>query len=135
LIRGEYDKKGLRVFPRIPVSLPPLPPDAPNNRLGFARWLVHPSNPLTARVAVNRYWEVYFGQGLVKTAEDFGSQGAWPHHPALLDWLATEFVRSGWDIKALQKLIVTSATYRQASKVTPGLQQKEPENRLLSRGP
>jgi hypothetical protein len=135
LIRGEYDKKGPRVFPKIPASLPPLPPQELNNRLGFARWLVHPSNPLTARVAVNRYWEMYFGQGLVKTAEDFGSQGAWPSHPELLDWLATEFIRSGWNIKALYKLIVTSATYRQTSKTTPELRQRDPENHLLSRGP
>jgi len=135
LIRGEYDKKGPRVFPKIPASLPPLPSGAPNNRLGFARWLVAPSNPLTARVAVNRYWEMYFGQGLVKTAEDFGSQGAWPSHLELLDWLATEFIRSGWDIQAMQKLIVTSATYKQASKLTPELRHKDPENRWLARGP
>ncbi len=115
--------------------LPPLPKGAPNNRLGFARWLVDPSNPLTARVAVNRFWQMYFGAGLVKTVEDFGSQGEWPSHPELLDWLATEFVRTGWDIKAMQKLIVTSATYRQSSKTTPELLQKDPENRLLARAP
>jgi hypothetical protein len=135
LIRGEYDKKGSRVFPGLPASLPPLPPEVPNNRLGFARWLVHPSNPLTARVAVNRYWQMYFGQGLVKTVEDFGAQGDWPSHPELLDWLATEFIRTGWNIKAMQRLIVTSAAYRQASKVTPELLHKDPENRLLTRGP
>jgi hypothetical protein len=135
LIRGEYDKKGARVFPKLPGSLPPLPAGAPNDRLGFARWLVQPGHPLTARVTANRFWEMYFGQGLVKTAEDFGSQGAWPSHPELLDWLATEFTRSGWDMRALQKLIVTSATYRQASKATAELRQKDPENRLLARGP
>src|SRR5207253_1771585 len=119
----------------IPASLPRLPADVPNNRLGFARWLVDPSNPLTARVAVNRYWQMYFGTGLVKTIDDFGSQGEWPTHPELLDWLATEFVRTGWNVKAMQKLIVMSATYRQASKVTPLLLSRDPENRLLARGP
>ncbi len=94
-----------------------------------------PANPLTARVAVNRLWQMYFGVGLVKTVEDFGSQGEWPSNPELLDWLATEFVGSGWDVKALQKTIVMSATYRQSSKVTPELMQKDPENRLLARGP
>jgi hypothetical protein len=98
-------------------------------------WLVDPSNPLTARVTVNRYWEMFFGAGLVKTVDNFGSQGALPSHPELLDWLATEFVRTGWDVKAIQKLIVTSATYRQSSAATPELQLKDPENRLLARGP
>ena len=102
---------------------------------GLAKWLVDPANPLTARVTVNRFWQMYFGAGLVKTTEDFGAQGEWPSHPDLLDWLATEFVRSGWDVKAMQKLIVTSATYRQSSKVTPELLQRDPENRLLARGP
>src|SRR5436309_5884252 len=115
--------------------MPPLPPGAPNNRLGLAMWLVDPSNPLTARVAVNRYWEMFFGVGLVKTVDNFGSQGETPSHPELLDWLATEFMRTGWDVKAIQKLIATSATYRQSSKVTPALLQKDPENRLLARGP
>ncbi|HMF17137.1 MAG TPA: DUF1553 domain-containing protein, partial [Gemmataceae bacterium] len=135
LIRGEYDKKGPRVSPGVPASLPPLPADAPNNRLGFARWLVHPSNPLTARVAVNRFWQLHFGQGLVKSVEDFGAQGEWPSHPELLDWLATEFVRTGWDVKAMHRLIVTSAAYRQSSKVTPALLAKDPDNRLVGRGP
>jgi hypothetical protein len=135
LIRGEYDKRGEKVTAGVPASLPPLPPGAETNRLGLAKWLVHPSNPLTARVAVNRIWQIHFGTGLVKTAEDFGSQGDWPSHPELLDWLATEFVRSGWDVKALHRLIVTSATYRQASRVTPALLAKDPENRLLARGP
>src|SRR5579864_7597958 len=135
LIRGQYDKPGDRVSPGLPASLPPLPAGAPNNRLGFARWLVDPSNPLTARVAVNRYWQMYFGVGPVKTVDDFGSQGEWPRHQALLDWLATEFVRTGWDVKAMQKTIVMSATYRQSSRVTRALLQRDPENRLLARGP
>jgi hypothetical protein len=135
LLRGVYDRRGDKVTPGVPASLPPLPPGLPNNRLGLALWLVEPSNPLTARVAVNRFWQMYFGTGLVKTLEDFGSQGEWPTHPELLDWLATEFVRSGWDVKALQRRIVTSATYRQSSRVTKPLLQKDPENRLLARGP
>jgi hypothetical protein len=135
LIRGEYDKKGPQVLPGVPASLPPLPMDVPNNRLGFARWLIHPSNPLAARVAVNRFWQMYFGSGLVKTVEDFGSQGEWPSHPELLDWLAVEFMRTGWNIKAMQRLIVTSAAYRQSSRVTSELLHKDPENRLLTRGP
>jgi hypothetical protein len=135
LVRGAYDKPGDKVSPGVPAMLPPLPKGAPNNRFGFARWLADPSNPLTARVAVNRFWQMYFGTGLVKTVEDFGSQGEWPSHPELLDWLATEFVRTGWDVKAMQKLIVTSTTYRQSSKTTPELLQKDPENRLLARAP
>ncbi len=119
----------------MPAALPPLAAGAGNNRLGLARWLVDPANPLTARVAVNRFWQMYFGTGIVKTVEDFGSQGEWPTHPELLDWLATEFMRTGWDVKALQKTIVMSATYRQSSKVTPELLQQDPENRLLARGP
>jgi hypothetical protein len=135
LMRGEYDKPGDKVGPGVPAVLPPFPKDTPTNRLGLARWLLDPSHPLTARVTVNRFWQQYFGVGLVKTAEDFGMQGEHPSHPELLDWLATEFVRSGWDVKKLQKLIVTSATYRQASKVDPRLYAKDPENRLLARGP
>ena len=119
----------------MPGFLPPLPADAPGNRLGLARWLVGASNPLTARVAVNRYWQMYFGTGLVKTAGDFGSQGEAPSHPELLDWLASEFVRSGWDVKAMQRLIVTSAAYRQSSVATPALRERDPENRLMARGP
>jgi hypothetical protein len=135
LMRGAYDKPGDKVAPGVPVVLPALPKGVPNNRLGFGRWLVDSANPLTARVAMNRFWQMYFGVGLVKTVEDFGSQGEWPTHPELIDWLATEFVRTGWDIKAMQKLIVTSAAYRQSSKATPELLQKDPENRLLARAP
>lgn len=133
--RGDYRNKVEKVEPGVPAVLPPLPANAPRNRLGLARWLVDPTHPLTARVAVNHFWQMYFGTGLVKTAEDFGSQGEPPSHPELLDWLATEFIRTGWDVKAMQRLIVTSATYRQASRLTPELLQKDPENRLLARGP
>ena len=115
LLRGSYDQPGESVSPGVPAILPRMPEDLPRNRLGLARWIVDPSNPLTARVAVNRFWQMYFGTGLVKTVDDFGSQGEPPSHPELLDWLATEFVRTGWDVKALQQMIVTSATYRQAS--------------------
>ncbi len=135
LLRGQYDKPGDPVKAGVPAFLPPLPSGAPANRLTLARWLVDPANPLTARVAVNRYWQAYFGTGLVKTSEDFGSQGEAPSHPELLDWLATEFVRSGWDVKAMQRLIVTSATYRQASQATSAMRDRDPENRLLARGP
>jgi hypothetical protein len=135
LNRGAYDSPGEKVSPAVPSCLPPIDPEWPNDRLGLARWLVSPSNPLTARVTVNRFWQMYFGAGLVKTTEDFGSQGEWPVNPELLDWLATEFMRTRWDLKALQKTIVMSATYRQSSKVTPELLQKDPENRLLARGP
>ena len=133
--RGDYRNLGETVEAGVPSALPPLPKDAPANRIGLAQWLLDPAHPLTARVAVNRFWQMYFGLGLVKTAENFGSQGEPPSHPELLDWLATEFVRSGWDIKGMQRLIVTSATYRQASNVTPALLEKDPENRLLARGP
>jgi hypothetical protein len=135
LLRGAYDRPGDRVSPGVPAVLPTLPAGSPNNRLGFAKWLVDPSNPLTARVIVNRFWQMYFGVGLVKTVEDFGSQGEWPANLELIDWLATEFIRTGWDVKAMQKMIVMSATYRQSSKLTPELVQRDPENRLLARGP
>uniref|UniRef100_Q02AF0 Cytochrome c domain-containing protein n=1 Tax=Solibacter usitatus (strain Ellin6076) TaxID=234267 RepID=Q02AF0_SOLUE len=134
LLRGQYDKPGEKVAPGVPAFLPPLPAGAPANRLTLARWLVDAANPLTARVAVNRYWQAYFGTGLVKTTEDFGAQGEAPSHPELLDWLATEFVRTGWDVKAMQRLIVTSATYRQAS-TSNAVRERDPENRLLARGP
>ncbi|HKW65169.1 MAG TPA: DUF1553 domain-containing protein [Candidatus Acidoferrum sp.] len=133
--RGQYDNKGDKVTPGIPSFLPPMSRDMPPNRLGLAKWILDPSNPLTARVAVNLYWQQYFGIGIVKTAEDFGSQGEPPSHPQLLDWLATEFVRSGWDIKAMQRLIVTSAIYRQSSIASKELIERDPENRLLARGP
>jgi hypothetical protein len=135
LTRGQYDKPGTKVEPGVPAFLPPLPAGAPKNRLSLARWLVDPANPLTARVAVNRYWQAYLGAGLVRTPEDFGSQGEQPTHPELLDWLATEFVAKGWDVKAMQKLIVMSATYRQSSIASPALRERDPENRLLARGP
>src|SRR5262249_1060865 len=112
----QYATRGEKVTAGVPAFLPPLPPGARPDRLGLARWLVRPDHPLTARVAVNRIWQIHFGTGLVKTAEDFGSQGDWPSHPELLDWLATEFVRSGWDVKALHRLILTSATYRQEAR-------------------
>jgi hypothetical protein len=174
LIRGQYDKKGDKVAPGVPEHIAPYPESAPPNRLGLAQWLVGPSQPLTARVIVNRYWQMFFGTGLVKTAEDFGSQGELPSHPDLLDWLATEFtapsvppLRKGgaggvtspaevrktdspappspplpregefraWNVRALLRLIVTSATYRQSSAATPELNAKDPENRLVARGP
>ncbi|MCA9156606.1 MAG: DUF1553 domain-containing protein, partial [Planctomycetales bacterium] len=135
LRRGAYDAPGEPVSPSVPAALSPMPPDAPRNRLGLARWLVDGKNPLTARVTVNRFWQMFFGRGLVATAEDFGSQGEWPSHPELLDWLAVEFVESGWDVKALLETIVTSSTYRQASAVTPALLERDPDNRLLARGP
>jgi hypothetical protein len=135
LRRGAYDQPGEEVFAAVPAALPAMPGGSVSNRLTLARWLVDPKNPLTARVAVNRFWQMYFGMGIVRTAEDFGSQGEAPSHPALLDWLATEFVSSGWDMKQLQKTIVMSATYQQSSRVTPELLEKDPDNRLLARGP
>ena len=135
LARGQYDKKGDKVGPGVPAVLPALRTPVANapgspSRLDLARWIVSPDNPLTARVAVNRIWQLHFGTGLVKTAEDFGTQGDYPSHPELLDWLAAEFVRSGWDVKHMHKLIVTSATYRQSSRVT-----REEGSRLLARFP
>jgi hypothetical protein len=135
LHRGEYDKPRERVEPGVPAALPPLSPDEPRDRLGLARWLVRPDHPLTARVTVNRLWQHSFGTGLVKTVEDFGSQGEWPSHPELLDWLAVEFVESGWDVRHIVRLIVTSRTYRQSAGVSPELLSRDPENRLLARGP
>jgi hypothetical protein len=135
LFRGEYDKRREEVKPETPSALPPLPADAPRNRLGFAQWLLRPENPLTARVTVNRFWQELFGTGIVKTTEDFGVMGELPSHPELIDWLAVEFRESGWDVKRLFKLMVTSAAYRQAAAITPDKLAKDGENRLLSRGP
>jgi len=137
LKRGQYDipDKTRPVQPGVPSALPPLPKDAPVNRLGLARWLIQPDHPLTARVTVNRFWQQFFGTGLVKTSEDFGAQGEWPSHPQLLDWLATEFVRTGWDVKRMQRLIVTSAAYRQSSRFRDDHHRSDPGNRLIWRGP
>jgi Protein of unknown function (DUF1553)/Protein of unknown function (DUF1549)/Concanavalin A-like lectin/glucanases superfamily/Planctomycete cytochrome C len=163
LRRGSYDAPGEKVERGTPAFLPPMPKDYPNNRLGFAKWLVSPQNPLTARVTVNRFWQMFFGTGIVNTVEDFGTQGELPSNPQLLDWLAVEFMSGDagdwgtggrgetvnhrpvapspsppvvlWDVKALLKTIVMSATYRQSSRVTPRLLQQDPENRLLARGP
>ena len=135
LNRGAYDSPAEEVFPGVPAVLPPLPEGAEANRLSFAQWLVDPAHPLTARVTVNRFWQMYFGTGIVKTPENFGTQGEFPSHPELLDWLATSFIDSGWDVKALQRAIVTSAAYRQASHMTPEDFERDPENRLIARGP
>ncbi len=135
LKRGAYDAPGDSVFPSTPEALLPFDEEYPPNRLGLARWLTDPQHPLTARVAVNRFWQLYFGQGLVQTPADFGNQGALPTHPDLLDWLAVHFVESGWDTKALQKLIVMSATYRQSAMMTEEKHRRDPANELLARGP
>jgi hypothetical protein len=154
--RGSFLNKGEKVFASTPAVLPPMPENAPINRLGLARWLVDENNPLTARVQVNRFWEQIFGHGMVETSEDFGKQGERPSHPELLDWLAVEFMNPtwnagkresegagdktnpqsmGWSMKSLVRLIVTSSTYRQSSATTPALLEKDPYNRLLARGP
>ncbi len=133
--RGEFLQPREEVAPGLPSFLPQLPPDAPRNRLGFARWLVSAENPLTGRVIMNRHWEAFFGRGLVRTLEDFGFQGELPSHPELLDWLALEFSRRGWSQKQMHKLIVMSATYQQASDVSEELHQRDPANVLLARGP
>jgi len=135
LHRGQYNEPTTEVSLGTPAALPPLKPGQAQNRLGLAHWLTSNDHPLTARVAVNRYWQIFFGNGLVKTTEDFGNQGTAPSHPQLLDYLATEFVDSGWDIKHLHRLILTSATYRQSSKVGRLKYRQDPENLLLSRGP
>ncbi|MDB6154799.1 MAG: hypothetical protein JWL90_3252 [Chthoniobacteraceae bacterium] len=136
LTRGNYNMHGDAVEPGVPEKwLAPWPVGAPRNRLGLARWFTQPDHPLTARVVVNRYWAQLFGTGLVKTLEDFGSQGEWPSHPELLDWLAREFVDGGWNVKALFKTLVLSSTYRQSSALTPALVARDPENRLLAHGP
>ncbi len=129
---GEFTRKGITVQPGVPAVLPPLPPEA-NTRLDFARWLVRPDNPLTARVTVNRMWQEYFGKGIVESESDFGAQGYKPTHPELLDWLASEFVRQNWSQKAIHRLIVTSAAYRQSSKQRPELEEIDPYNKLLAR--
>ncbi len=138
LTRGAYDKKGEPVTRNTPAALPPLPPMAEGEvptRLHLAKWLVSPEHPLTARVTVNRIWQQYFGVGIVKTAEDFGSQGTPPSHPQLLDWLAVDFREGGWDLKRMHKMIVMSATYRQSSRVTPEMLKSDGDNRLYARGP
>jgi len=123
------------VEPGTPDVILPFASTLPRNRLGLARWLVDPKNPLTSRVIVNRYWQMFFGRGLVVTAEDLGNQGALPSHPELLDWLAQHFMDSGWDLKALQRLFVLSATYRQSSQASPELLARDPDNKWLARGP
>lgn len=152
LKRGQYDQPADEVQPNTPASLPPFPAEAPRNRLGLSRWLLASSNPLTSRVAVNRAWNLFFGAGLVETVEDFGSQGQWPTHLDLLNWLAVEFMEAGspqvrfdgsalavdssrWDVKRLHRLMVTSATYRQSSNVSADLLERDPLNKLLARGP
>lgn len=138
MMRGAYDKPGDKVEPAVPAVFPPLQKSDPNaraTRLDLAKWLVAPENPLTARVAVNRFWQQFFGTGLVKTSYDFGSQGDAPSHPELLDHLAIEFRESGWDVKALVRRIVCSKTFRQSSRVSPELYRHDPENRLYARGP
>ncbi len=135
LNRGAYDARREPVTPETPEALPAFGDEVPRNRLGLAQWLTRPDHPLTSRVAVNRYWQMIFGQGLVRTPEDFGSQGQPPTHPELLDWLAADFVEHGWDVKRLLKLMVTSTTYRQSSEASKELLARDPENRLLARGP
>jgi hypothetical protein len=135
LLRGEYDKPGVQVDAAVPEFLPQLPTNTRPDRLTLARWLVSEENPLTRRVIVNQFWQMIFGNGLVRTPEDFGSQGAPPTHPELLDWLAVEFAKSGWNVKALLRTFVTSATYRQSHRVTKEMLAKDPDNRLLARSP
>ena len=135
LIRGEYQQQGEIVPRATPASLPPLPDTSPNNRLGLAQWLVNREHPLTARVAVNRFWQQVFGTGIVKTSEDFGSQGETPSHPRLLDWLSVRFREDGWNVKQLIRRMVLSSTYRQSSRITSESFRRDPENRLLGRGP
>ena len=132
LDRGAYDAPAEEVVPGLPGALSKADP---GSRLDFARWLVSRDNPLTARVIVNRVWQMFWGTGIVKTVEDFGSQGEWPTHPALLDWLAVEFMESGWDLKALVKTIVTSATYQQSSRAREMSLERDPDNRIFARGP
>jgi hypothetical protein len=134
-VRGSFLSKGEKIEAAVPAVLPPLPASVKADRLALARWIVDPENPLTARVNVNRHWSQFFGRGLVETEEDFGTRGAACTHPELLDWLATEYIRLGWSTKKLHKLIVMSSTYRQDSRITPVLLERDPDNRLLARGP
>jgi hypothetical protein len=133
--RGNFLAPGERVSMGLPAALHPLPQEAPPSRLGLARWLVDPENPLTARVTVNRWWGEFFGHGLVATAEDFGAEGDRPTHPELLDWLAVEFRAKGWSMKHIHRLIVTSASYRQSSRIAAELGKRDPDNKLYARGP
>jgi hypothetical protein len=135
LFRGQYDAPRDRVEPDVPEFILPFSKESPRNRLGLAQWLTDPANPLTARVVVNRFWQALFGTGLVKTSENFGYQGEAPSHPELLDWLAVDFREHGWDVKRLLRQITSSATYRQDSRSTDALNERDPENRLLAHGP
>ncbi len=135
LTRGAYNQRGKQVFANTPAFLPGFPKDAPRNRLGLAKWLTSSEHPLTARVTVNRYWQLIFGRGLVSTPEDFGNQGELPSHPHLLDWLARDFIDNGWDVRRLLKMMVLSSTYRQSGVVSPEIRQKDPHNIWLARGP
>ena len=135
LTRGDFLQPGKVVTPGVPAFLHPLPANAPPNRLTFAKWLVDRQSPTTARSMVNRLWQTYFGIGIVSTSENLGTQAEAPSHPELLDWLAVEFMDRGWSLKAMHKLIAMSATYRQSSNVTPELLSRDPDNRLLARGP
>jgi hypothetical protein len=135
LYRGQYDQPRDELRPAVYAALHPMPAGAPKNRLGLAQWLVAKDNPLTARVTVNRFWQEIFGTGIVASAQDFGIVGEPPSHPALLDWLAVEFRESGWDVKRLIRLLVTSETYKQSAAATKGQIERDPDNRLLSRGP
>jgi hypothetical protein len=135
LNRGSYDAPGEQVSRNTPDAVLPFPDELPRDRYGLAQWLTRGDHPLTARVAVNRLWQSFFGTGLVKTSEDFGNQGELPSHPLLLDWLALTFIQSGWSVKELNKLIVMSAAYRRDSRATAGMREADPENRLLARGP
>src|SRR5262249_51755287 len=134
-LRGNFLDVADEVSEGVPVALHPLPKGAAPDRLALARWLIDPDNPLTARVVANRFWEQIFGTGLGRSREEFGSQGELPSNPELLDWRAVELVESKWDVKRFLKLLVTSAAYRQSSKVSKELAERDPENRLLARGP
>ncbi|MCA9414548.1 MAG: DUF1553 domain-containing protein, partial [Candidatus Omnitrophica bacterium] len=133
--RGDFLRPGEEVKPDIPSIFGNFPSDLPRNRLGLAQWLVSPENPLVSRVTVNRIWQQIFGRGIVETSEDFGMRGSPPSHPELLDWLAIEFVENGWSVKDLIRTIVTSSVYRQSSRISPELLERDPYNALLARGP